>query len=94
MPDIIRIFQHSLIPERYNHAERQQWHQQVSYGEDVGWHWQGHVCLYDHVELHGEGDGVEDGGHDADDDGAREQGAAQTGGEEGHGGGSGAQTNQ
>ena len=42
------------------------------------------LCLDDPPELDGEGDAVEEGGGEADDDGRGEEGAAAAGVQEGH----------
>ena len=74
------------LPEGEYHEEGEEAHEEVADGEDVGGHGERHVSLHQHPQLHGEGEAVEEGGHDGDGEAAGEEGAAEAGGEDGHAG--------
>ena len=64
--------------------QREDGHEQVADGEDVGRHREGGGGLHQHPQLHGEGETVEEGGHDGDGEAGCEEGAAEAGVEERH----------
>ena len=70
----------SLVwPERDHQSQWEDGHEKVADGEDVGRHREGGGGVHQHVELQGEGESVEEGGHDGDGEAGGEEGAAETG---------------